>query len=132
MVDIDMLDSFKDSKNGLISFSALVGYPIIYMTLGLSVALFGSIFVMRYLPSMPMYNALSVSEELAAGTGEENHNADLIGQQGVAVTALRPSGRVKIGDSEYEVVSQHEFVEAGTSVKVVSADGMRILVDLVG
>jgi membrane-bound serine protease (ClpP class) len=102
------------------------------MTVGLSVALFGSMFVMRYLPSMPMYSSLSVSVELAPGTGEENHNAELVGQQGVAVTALRPSGRVKIGDSEHEVVSQHGFIEVGTSVKVVSADGMRILVDLVG
>jgi len=132
MVDVDMLDSFKDTQNGLISFSALIGYPIFYMTVGLSVAMLGSALAMHFLPSLPMYSSLSVSQELAPGTGVENHNTELIGQQGVAVTELRPSGRVKIGDSEYEVVSQHQFVEAGTSVKVVSADGMRILVDLVG
>ena len=132
MVDVDMLDSFKDTQHGLISFSALVGYPIIYMTVGLSAALLGSVFVMRYMPSLPMYSALSVSEELPSGTGIENHNAELVGQQGVTVTELRPSGRVKIGDSVYEVVSQHGFVDADTAVQVVSADGMRILVDQVG
>ena len=132
MVDVDMLDSFKDTKHGLISFSALVGYPIIYMTVGLSIALLGSVLVIRYMPSLPMYSSLSLSEELPAGTGVENHNEELIGQQGITVTELRPSGRVQIGDVVYKVVSQQGFVKVGTPVKVVSADGMRILVDLLG
>lgn len=132
MVDVDMFKSFKDLENGVISFSALIGYPIFYMTVGVSVAMVGSLLAMRFLPSLPMYSSLSVSQELAPGTGKENHNIELIDQLGVAVTNLRPSGRVKIGDSEYEVLSQHQFIEAGTSIKVVSADGMRILVDLVG
>ncbi|MEO1856116.1 MAG: NfeD family protein [Rubritalea sp.] len=132
MVDVDMLDSFKDTQYGLISFSALVGYPIIYMTIGLAVAVLGSILTMRYMPSLPMYSSLSVSKTLPPGTGEENCNSELVGKQGIAVTQLRPAGRVKIGDSVYEVTSQHGFVEPNTAVQVVSADGMRILVDLVG
>lgn len=131
MVDVDMLDSFKDTQHGLISFSALVGYPIIYMTVGLSVAVLGSILTMRFMPSLPMYSALSIGETLPSGTGVENHNAELVGQQGITMTELRPAGRIKIGDSVYEVVSQHGFVDADTAVRVVSADGMRILVDLI-
>ena len=87
---------------------------------------------MRYMPSLPMYSSLSVSKTLPPGTGEENCNSELVGKQGIAVTQLRPAGRVKIGDSVYEVTSQHGFVEPNTAVQVVSADGMRILVDLVG
>lgn len=130
MVDVAMFDSFKDTQNGLIGIGALLGYPIMYVTLGLSVAVVGSMLAMRFLPSMPMYSSLAVDVELAPGTGEENHFSELIGQTAMTVTELRPAGRIKIGEEVHEAVSQHRFIEANTKVQVVSADGMRILVDL--
>lgn len=130
MVDVAMFDSFKDTQNGLIGIEALLGYPIMYVTLGLSVAAVGSILAMRFLPLMPMYSSLAVDVELAPGTGEENHFSELIGQTAMTVTELRPAGRIKIGEEVHEAVSQHGFIEANTEVRVVSADGMRILVDL--
>ncbi len=130
MVDVAMFDSFKDTQNGLIGIGALLGYPIMYVTLGLSVAAVGSILAMRFLPLMPMYSSLAVDVELAPGTGEENHFSELIGQTAMTVTELRPAGRIKIGEEVHEAVSQHGFIEANTEVRVVSADGMRILVDL--
>ncbi|MFC4992878.1 NfeD family protein [Rubritalea tangerina] len=132
MVDVDMLDSFKDTKDGLIGFTALLGWPLIYMTMGLFIAVLGSFVAMRFMPVMPMYGSLAVEAELASGTGEENHNDELVGKEGMTVTELRPSGRVRIDGEIHEVVSQAGFVEVDAKVRVVSADGMRILVDLVG
>lgn len=129
MVDSDMLDSFKDSKDGFITLPALIGWPLIYMTIGLAAAGVVSMLLMRVMPSLPMYNALAVDAELSSGTGEENHNEELIGQEGVAITELRPAGKVEILGDIHEVVSQRGFIENGTEVKVVSADGMRIIVD---
>jgi membrane-bound serine protease (ClpP class) len=129
MVDSDMLDSFKDNKDGLITLPTLIGWPLIYMTIGLTVAGLVSILLMRYMPSLPMYNSLAVDAELPAGTGEENHNEELVGQEGVAITELRPAGKAEIAGEIHEVISQRGFMENGSAVKVVSADGMRIIVD---
>lgn len=131
MVDVDMLDSFKDSKDGLVTLPTLLGWPLVYVTVGIFVAGVVSLLTMRFMPQLPMYSTLAVDAELAAGTGEENHNEELIGKEGVSVTELRPAGRVEIDGAQHDVVSQHGFIEAGKPVRVVSADGMRILVDAV-
>lgn len=131
MVDVDMLDSFKDSKGGLISFAALLGWPIVYLTVGLAMAAVASMLLMQFMPSLPMYDALEVETELDRGTGQDEHNNELVGSTGVTINELRPAGRANIGGEVYEVVSQHGFIGAGAEVRVVSADGMRILVDLV-
>ncbi|MGJ8672074.1 NfeD family protein [Rubritalea sp.] len=131
MVDSDMLDSFKDSKDGLITLPVLIGWPLIYMTVGIALAGVVSMIVMRYLPSLPMYSSLAVSAELPSGTGVENHNQELVGQEGVVITELRPAGKAEILGVIHNVISQHGFIENGSAVKVVSADGMRIIVDQV-
>ena len=40
--------------------------------------------------------------------------ADLVGQDGVAVTDLRPSGTAQIGDERVDVVTEGEYVAQGT------------------
>ncbi|MCB9832028.1 MAG: hypothetical protein H6807_06085 [Planctomycetes bacterium] len=50
------------------------------------------------------------------------------GEQGVAVTALRPSGVVRIGDRKVDVVTRGAFLEAGTPVRVVEVSGNRVVV----
>ncbi len=53
----------------------------------------------------------------------------LQGQQGVAITDLRPSGSVRMaGGGKLDVVSEGGMILAGASVKVVEADGVRIVV----
>ena len=53
----------------------------------------------------------------------------LQGQQGVAITDLRPSGAVCMaGGGKLDVVSEGGMILAGASVKVVEADGVRIVV----
>jgi membrane-bound serine protease (ClpP class) len=51
---------------------------------------------------------------------------------GVAVTDLHPSGTAQFGDERVDVVSEGSFVEAGTAVRVVRADGYRHVVRPVG
>ncbi|MCC6415306.1 MAG: NfeD family protein [Opitutaceae bacterium] len=55
---------------------------------------------------------------------------DLAGRVGHAVTALGPSGYVLIEGKQYEAFSRAGFVEAGTAVKVISADNFRLIVTL--
>jgi membrane-bound serine protease (ClpP class) len=57
---------------------------------------------------------------------------ELVGMDGVAVTDLHPSGTAQFGDERVDVVSEGSFVEAGTAVRVVRADGYRHVVRPVG
>jgi membrane-bound serine protease (ClpP class) len=63
-------------------------------------------------------------------TGWESapHRVDLVGRDGTAITDLRPSGTALIGDERVDVVSEAEWIQAGTPVRVVSAEGYRHVV----
>jgi membrane-bound serine protease (ClpP class) len=54
--------------------------------------------------------------------------ADLVGQEGVAITDLRPSGVGLFGEERLDVVSESEWIEEGTPIKVVSSEGYRLVV----
>jgi membrane-bound serine protease (ClpP class) len=50
------------------------------------------------------------------------------GQEGVALTALRPAGAAQIGGQRVDVVADGGFVDAGRAVRVVVVEGARIVV----
>jgi membrane-bound serine protease (ClpP class) len=53
---------------------------------------------------------------------------ELIGLEGYALTALRPSGTVVLKDERIDVVSEGGYIAKGANVKVVKAEGSRIVV----
>ncbi|MCL6478664.1 MAG: hypothetical protein K6T65_09630 [Peptococcaceae bacterium] len=57
--------------------------------------------------------------------------SDLIlhtGKTGKALTPLRPSGAAEIFGQRLDVVTEGEFIPAGTNVEVIRADGARVVV----
>lgn len=52
----------------------------------------------------------------------------LIGQQGLTITPLRPAGAIELNGERVDVVTDGQFVPAGTPVEVVLAEGTRIVV----
>lgn len=53
---------------------------------------------------------------------------ELVGAEGVAITALRPAGMGLFGDERLDVVSESEWIEEGTRIRVLSAEGYRHIV----
>lgn len=54
---------------------------------------------------------------------------DMEGQEGVTVTILRPSGKVRIGEDDYDAVSLYnKFIERGTPVRVVKVENAQLYV----
>ena len=51
-----------------------------------------------------------------------------VGQTGVTMTLLRPSGKVKIKDNIVDGITQGEFIEKGVPVKISEIKGNRIIV----
>ncbi|THF72783.1 nodulation protein NfeD [Cohnella fermenti] len=66
-------------------------------------------------------------------TKEEGYvpNADRspwVGKTGVALTPLRPAGTAEVEGTRLDVVTYGDYIEAGTKIKVMEADGTRIAV----
>jgi membrane-bound serine protease (ClpP class) len=50
------------------------------------------------------------------------------GNEGIALTALRPSGRAQIGQDHFDVLTDGEFLPAGTPIQVLKTIGQKIIV----
>ena len=55
-------------------------------------------------------------------------SSSMVGNRGVAVSALRPAGTAMFGQQRVSVVTDGEFIEKNSAVEVVSAQGSRIVV----
>lgn len=53
---------------------------------------------------------------------------DLMGKEGVADTFFRPSGYIVIDGKKYDAVSEGEFIDKGSNLKVILVEGNRIVV----
>ncbi len=53
---------------------------------------------------------------------------ELVGIEGVAITALRPAGVGLFGDERVDVVSESEWIEEGTPIRIQTAEGYRHVV----
>ncbi len=53
---------------------------------------------------------------------------ELLGREGVTMTDLRPAGTVLIGEERVDAVSESEWIEDGTVIRVVSSEGYRLVV----
>lgn len=133
MVDEGMMQSFRDEDTGVIDVPTLVGLPVIYLALGVLGAGGLAALVMRFLPTLPMYHSLAVDREMRPGTSIEGmeRNMQRVGQVGKTVTQLRPAGRAEFDGEVLEVSSSSGFVDEGSEVRIISVDGMRILVEVV-
>jgi membrane-bound ClpP family serine protease len=95
-----------------------------------------AIAVAWYLPSVPYVNRLILKPEAerAEEAGEplpemvRPEIAALLGAIGLAVTPLRPAGKVQFGDEYVDVVAESGYVVPGTRVQVIEIEGNRIVV----
>lgn len=98
-----------------------------------------------YLGSIPLLGHLVLKPEAATATSTNasaikastateqvaSPLAELVGKQGVAQTPLRPLGSVKIGSEVYDATADGDFITKGTTVRVISADHHRLVVEAI-
>lgn len=53
---------------------------------------------------------------------------ELVGREGVALTDLRPAGTGVFGEERIDVVSESEWIEEGTPIRIVASEGYRHVV----
>ena len=71
---------------------------------------------------------LASSTDRDSGFESALSRPDLVGSEGVAITDLRPSGTGLFEDERLDVVSESEWIEEGTPIRVVSSEGYRHVV----
>jgi len=102
---------------------AILGTSVV-ITLAVAYAWF------RHLPNSRHFGGLLLRERAGSTEGfvAALPRGDLVGLLGVAVTDLRPSGAAEVGGERLDVVTEGEYVAAGSGVQVVRSDGYRHVV----
>lgn len=71
---------------------------------------------------------LKESESSDAGYRSNEDMESFVGLTGTATTVLRPTGNAEFDGVRLNVVSEGDFIPAGTAVKVIRVEGSKILV----
>jgi membrane-bound serine protease (ClpP class) len=81
-----------------------------------------SLWTTRKLLTTTAFGNLSLKSEQRTDEGYigvETEQLSLVGEEGVAHTVLRPSGRVMIKDKLYDAISEYGFIEKGEAIRVI-------------
>lgn len=86
---------------------------------------------LRYLPKFTPFQRLVLKTTEAESDGYRSSPetyAALEGREGIALTMLRPAGTAIIDGEKYSVVSEGDFIEKNTKIRVYKIEGYRIVV----
>ena len=110
--------------------------PLQNLGLGLVLAVGLALALMRYLPKGWMWDKMIVGTSIggAAQVGGVSPDAahalgTIIGQRGVAVTVLRPSGQIEIAGRRYEATVEVGAVDAGDEIVVRGRKDFALIVE---
>jgi len=76
-----------------------------------------------------MFRKIALIADLDTSKSADQGIRSLVGKTGKAMTVLRPSGKVIIDNEVYDAVSNHGFIDSGTTVTVVKFENMQIYVE---
>ena len=113
----------------------LAGYDITHMSLSISIAFILAIIVGFILFKFiglekGIFNKIVLRDRTTTELGYVSsvNRLELIGLEGMTLTALRPAGTALFDNERLDVVSEGGFVEKDTNVKIVQVEGARIVV----
>ncbi len=103
---------------------AFLKFSLAVIGAGVTFALF-----LRYLPSIGPMRRFILTETIKEDEGHQANLSSLPGQEGTAITPLRPGGKARLGDRKFDVVTSNEFIDKGERIRVLHLDGPRITVE---
>lgn len=113
----------------------MAGGNVVHMAISIIIALFLAsvsiiIMVKVFGKRMNIFKRLILTDSTSTESGYVSNvnRLELIGREGITVTALRPSGTVNVDDERLDVVAEGGFIEKDIAVKVVKVEGSRIVV----
>lgn len=126
---------------GIFGFAAfmasffLAAENFVYMGISLLIAFLISILaamvmIRVYDKKMKFFKKLILTDSTNTESGyvSNPNRTELLGALGLALTDLRPSGTISIGEERIDVVSEGGFIKKGVQVKIIKTEGSRIVV----
>jgi membrane-bound serine protease (ClpP class) len=126
---------------GIIGFIAVIGSfflasgNVVHMGISLLIALILSVLVSILMikvlgKKVKFFRKIILTDSTSTENGYVSNKtrSELVGVEGVTITALRPAGTVAVGDERIDVVSEGGFIQKDKKVKIVKAEGSRIVV----
>jgi membrane-bound serine protease (ClpP class) len=102
------------------------------LSLTLLIILLTSWALLRHLPQSSRLTKsgvfLMAKGNRSEGWASQRRRPDLVGREGLALTDLRPAGTAIFGEERVDAVSESEWIEEGTDIRVVSSEGYRVVV----
>lgn len=93
---------------GIVVFSVFLG-------------LIGGIMLSRRLLTSPLFPNLALQSNLTSEegfVGVDTKIKNMVGTEGIAITTLRPAGKVQIGNDWFDAIAEYGYIEKGTRVRV--------------
>jgi membrane-bound serine protease (ClpP class) len=133
-----MLDLWPDEP---ISFDGgVLVKPLANVLAGVVMAVAIFLAILRFLPKGGPWGGMVLETAVAGNPGtiralnvsndEQLSISELIGQIGVAATALFPSGQIEIGGRRYEAKLDMGFADAGTPIRVTGTGEFSLIVEV--
>lgn len=76
---------------------------------------------------------LKANKDIFLSSDQEGYKAstfkkELIGKSGIALTDLRPTGKIFINDKSYFAMTKESYIEKGKKIKVITGQGSNLIV----
>ena len=94
------------------------------------ITLAGAILLLKYAPRNKFFDKIILGTELRKDVGftSSTSKEELLGLEGVALTALRPSGTALINDEKIDVVTEGDYIVKNDRVRIIKVEGRKIVV----
>jgi len=100
------------------------------LTIGIVGGIIGLVLLFKLMTKTEFWQKLTspAVQEKNEGYNSSIGLENLVGQQGVADTDLRPSGWINVSNQRIFVVTEGSYIDKQENVKILSVDGNRVLV----
>ena len=125
----------------LAAIGIYLSFKIYGLALGMAVLLASLVilgvfisFALKMIPHTRIGQWLILGEEVSKQKGfhsDSNMDNNLAGKEGVTESLLRPAGIAQIDGQRIDVMTEGEYVEPNTRIRVIRVDGNRVLVEVI-
>jgi membrane-bound serine protease (ClpP class) len=120
---------------GIVLVSQLVSILVLILIIAAVLVIIAGLLVFMYksatkggrMSKLLLLNTNTSKEE--GFTSTLDIEEDLVGLEGIAETILRPAGTGLFGKRKIDVVTEGEFIQRGSKIKIVKIEGFRIIVE---
>jgi membrane-bound serine protease (ClpP class) len=117
----------------LVPTGSMLEQPLFKLGLTLLLACIAIPIVTKFLPDTPFFRFIALARAQPRGPSFSDRTVGSpislsVGESGVALSILRPSGNARFGDSIVDVITRGEFIEPASPIRVLAIEGSRIVV----